>query len=493
MKPIADPVWVRRTEHELHADPTRVVTMLFLPGQELAAPGLSRSSAVIQRVMALDEEDVEETLADIVVSYSSRHGDLLATLDAHADLVAHRLPDAPPVSVDRRRLIGAYFTQEYSVEAAALFNPSMVAHPDQSGLAQGVTRFVMSVRAVGEGHISSVEFRTGTIGDDGEITVDPVGHTTVRPVVVPTTYSKDGFERQHAELGGEQSNSDFVLDALPSTFDRADLDRALRELRAQRLTRGTGTRTIDRFEWIASCHYSIEFPAESTVAQRVVMPRSSSERHGLEDARFARFVEDDGRVEYRATYTAFDGSKVVPQLLRTDDFRTFHVSQLSGGGAKNKGMALFPRKVGGSYLAVSRADRESNALTRSDDLSHWHKPTPLQMPAQSWEIVQLGNCGPPIETEAGWLVLTHGVGPMREYGIGAILLDLEEPSKVIGSLARPMITAQSDERDGYVPNVVYSCGGMLHGDTLVVPYGCSDSFIRIALVDVPSLLDELHR
>jgi predicted GH43/DUF377 family glycosyl hydrolase len=349
----------------------------------------------------------------------------------------------------------------------------------------------MSARAVGEGHISSVEFRTGVVDAHNRVSFDVAGAVTALPSDAPTTYSKKAFERQHTELGGEHSNSDFVLDSLPSAFVRTDLDRALMKLRAQGLTRGTGVKTIDRFEWIAASHYSVEFAEASSLSQRVLMPRGPSESHGLEDARVTRFRHDDGTIDYRATYTAFDGRSVVPQLLTTADFRTFHVSQLSGAGAKNKGMALFPRKINGEYVALSRWDRESNAVVTSSDMHHWTDPTNVQSPEQPWEIVQLGNCGPPIETPSGWLVLTHGVGPMRTYGIGALLLDLEDPTKVIGQLDRPLLTPTADERDGYVPNVVYSCGAMLHGDALVLPYGCSDSVIRVAVVDLPSLLSAL--
>ena len=482
---------VRRTPYVLLPDPARVVTKIFLPGQELAASARSRSTAVLDRVLALSDQAVSESLAAAMASFGPRHHDLATTLESHFDLVAHRLDDPQAVSAERRQLIGAYFSMEYAIEAAALFNPSMVAHPDQSGLAPGATRFVMSVRAVGEGHHSSVEFRTGTMSADDVITFDEPSQHTVLPQPVSPTYSRAVFEQQHAELGGNLSSADFVLEALPPSFTRADLDLALAGLRDQRLTRGSAARATDRVEWIAACNYSIEFPAGSALGDRVILPRSPSESRGIEDVRLVRFTDADGAVDYRGTYTAYDGDRVVPQLIRTEDFRTFHLSQLSGPAAKNKGLALFPRQVGGELLALSRWDRESNALARSADLSQWEVLADLQVPAHAWEIVQVGNCGSPLETEAGWLVLTHGVGPMREYAIGAMLLDLDDPRQVIGQLARPLLTPSAEERDGYVPNVVYSCGGLLHGDTLVLPYGCSDASIRVALIDVPGLLAEL--
>jgi predicted GH43/DUF377 family glycosyl hydrolase len=475
----------------LRADPTRVVSKVFLPGQEIAASGRSRSDGVMERVLALSEETVCELLGATLESFGPRHHDLATTLDARFSLVAHRVPDPEALSSERRRLIGAYFSQEYAVEAVSLFNPSMVAHPDQSDLPPGAQRFVMTVRAVGEGHTSSIEFRTGTIDAQDIIVVDDLSGTTIAPTPVPGTYSKDAFAQQHAELGGDQSSARFVLAALPSSFQRAELDRALGRLRGQRLTRGSAATTSDRFDWMAACNYTITFPADSALAERVIIPTGPSESHGLEDVRLVRFTAADGTVDYRGTYTAFDGVRVVPQLLRTDDFRTFRISQLTGPAAKDKGLALFPRPVGGVHLAVSRWDRENISLATSRDGLRWDVAVPLQTPGGPWEIVQLGNCGPPLETPSGWLVLTHGVGPMRQYSIGAMLLDLTDPRVVLGRLARPLLTPAADEREGYVPNVVYSCGGLIHGDTLVLPYGVSDSAVRFALVDLTALLREL--
>ncbi|HEY5137342.1 MAG TPA: glycoside hydrolase family 130 protein [Candidatus Nanopelagicales bacterium] len=476
----------------LRPDPARVVSTIFLPGQEMAASGESRSTAVLERVLALSESDVEETLARVVESFGPRHRDLPAAWATNSGLLRHRLVGSGRISAARLQLIGAYFTQEYAVEGAALFNPSMVEHPDQSGLEPGSTRFLMTVRAVGEGHVSSVELRTGVIDVLDVVRLDPPPTVAVLPAGTATTYVGDVFAQQLREHGGDHANSDFVLDALPATFTRPELDLALAQLRDQLLTRGSAVRTIERIERIAACNYAIEFPASSSPQERVIMPRSPSESHGIEDVRVVRFLETDGGPAYLATYTAYDGSSISSQLLQSDDFRTFTVAQLSGPGSKNKGMALFPRRVRGRYVALSRADRESNAVTTSVDLRHWETPVLVQTPHQPWEIVQLGNCGPPIETESGWLVLTHGVGPMRQYSIGALLLDLDDPTVVTGRLSRPLLTPAADERSGYVPNVVYSCGAMLHGRTLVLPYGCSDWETRIALVDLDGLLTELR-
>ena len=486
-----DPAWVRRTDHVLRPDPARVVSALFLPGQEMVASGESRSTAVLGRVLTLSERDVDAELGRLTAAFAHRHRDLDATWDAHYALVRHRVVGAGRLTPGQRRLVGAYFTQEYAIEAAALFNPSMVAHPDQSGLPSGSTRFVMTLRAVGDGHLSSMELRTGTVDARDVVVLDPEPSVAVLPAARPGAYSRAAFEQQLDDLGGDRANSDFVLAALAPQFDRQDLDRALGELRDQRLTRGSAAATVDRFEWIAGCTYQVAFPEGSAIGERVLMPRGPAECRGLEDVRMARFPTSGGGADYVGTYTAYDGRDVSTQLLRTRDFATFSAMPLSGPGARNKGLALFPRKVGARYLALSRADRESNSLTSSADLLHWDEPVVVQRPEHAWELIQLGNCGSPIETERGWLALTHGVGPMRTYGIGALLLDLDDPARVLGRLARPLLTATDDERAGYVPNVVYSCGAMLHGRTLVLPYGSSDSTTRIALVDVDALLDEL--
>jgi predicted GH43/DUF377 family glycosyl hydrolase len=487
-----DPPWVRRTEHVLRPDPDRVLARLFLPGQEMGASGESRSAAVLGRVLALDEDEVDRELRDLAAGFRDRHHDLEATWDEHFALVQHRRADARPLPTNRRRLVGAYFTQEYAVESAALFNPSMVQHPDQGGLPTGSTRFVMTVRATGEGHVSSMELRTGTVDATGAVALDaPPVHA--RPAVVTEPrFERAVFEHQLADLDGGHENADFVLAALGPEFDRADLDRALEDLRAQRLTRGSAVRTTERVDRIARRSYRAVFPPDSSLCDRVLMPQSPTERNGIEDVRMIRFRAADGTATYLGTYTAYDGRDISIQLLRTHDFADFSSQPLSGPGARNKGLALFPRQIDGRYVALSRADRESNAITTSQDLLRWGDPVVVQRPEQGWELVQLGNCGPPVETERGWLVLTHGVGAMRTYSIGALLLDLDDPTRVLGRLTQPLLTALGDERSGYVPNVVYSCGAMRHDRTLVLPYGSSDSATRIALVDLDALLDALR-
>lgn len=478
----------------LRPDPARVVSTLFLPGQEASASGGSRSGGVVARVLALSADEVDAELAQLETSFEGRHRDLCATWERHFELVRHRARGGGLLSAARQRLVGAYFTQELAIEGAALMNPSMVPHPDQTGLAPGAQRFVMTVRAVGEGHLSSVELRTGVVDSDDRVLLDVPPTVAVLPTERSGEYSRTAFAHALDELAGDRADSDFVLAALPPVFTRTDLDGALGQLRAERLTRATATRTVERFEAIAESSYTVGFPVDSALQERVLMPRTAAESRGMEDVRLVRLDPGDGSAgQYVGTYTGYDGRHVRVRVLRTDDFRTWSAAPADGPGAQDKGLALFPRQIDGRYVALSRADRESNAVSTSSDLLHWEKPVRVQTPRQPWEVVQLGNCGPPIETDAGWVVLTHGVGPMRRYSIGALLLDLDDPTVVRGALDRPFLTPADDERSGYVPNVVYSCGALRHGRTLVLPYGCSDTATRIAMVDLDALVGELVR
>jgi predicted GH43/DUF377 family glycosyl hydrolase len=479
-----------RTGHRLAPDATRTLCRLFVPGQETLIRGESRAMAVINRVLGLSEDEVDTTLARTLARFSGQHRDLAGTLDTNFQLVAHRLGSNIQVGHSRRQLIGAYFTQEYALEGAALFNPSMVVHPDQTGCQPGEVRFIMSLRAVGEGHLSSIEFRTGTIDRGSEIRLDPPGRFLGTGLAKPVPFSRDLFQAKLAGLTAEDENARFLWSILPSRFTGAELDVALAKLSDQHVTRGDSAALVETVRWMAASSYAVEFGADSALSERVLWPVGPAESHGMEDARFVRFAEGDD-VIYYATYTAFDGSQVAPQLLQTRDFLTFTVSQLAGASAQNKGMALFPRRIGGQYAALSRWDRESNAVGYSADGHCWGEAITVQVPERPWQLIQLGNCGSPIETEEGWLVLTHGVGPMREYAIGAILLDLDEPQRLIAALPGPLLVADESEREGYVPNVVYSCGPMVHGNKIVLPYGCSDSSVRIATVDLGLLLDRL--
>jgi len=482
---------VSRGALRLRPDAGRVITVLFVPGEEMPG-GDSRAVVVTERILAMDDADVTATLADLRGRFALRHRDLEATWRIHFGDAARRLGKSDDVPTDRALLIGAYFTREVSPEAAALFNPSIVAHPDQAGLGAGEMRFVMSLRAVGEGHTSSIEFRTGTVDAAGGVRLDDPGTFLERGRVSPGPYSRRLFHTKLAEHGCDNNAAALVLDRLGADFGAAQLDAAIAELHPDLLARAPVRNAVEQIRWVAANNYTVEFPARTTIAERVLWPHGPAELHGMEDARFVRFVDGDGAISYLATYTAFDQALVAPQLLTTTDFRTFVVSQLSGPFATNKDMALFPRKVGGRYMALSRWDREHLAVTVSDDGSEWAEATTLRWAPRPWELVQVGNCGSPLETPEGWLVLTHGVGPMRTYALGAILLDLEDPRRVLATLPGPLLVANDDEREGYVPNVVYSCGAILHGEVLVLPYGFSDSAVGFALVDVTELLGRLN-
>jgi predicted GH43/DUF377 family glycosyl hydrolase len=490
--PGLDPALAVRTPLRLPPDPSRVITKLFIPGEERPEHD-SRSAAVIRRVLAMDEQTATEALQRTTRLFAGRHPHLAETFAEHFDIVSHRLDKRLDVSAERRQLIGAYFTHEYAVEAAALCNPSMVAHPDQSGLADGELRFVLSVRGIGEGHLSSIGFRTGVIGADGRPRIDPPRRFLTVGRSRPPVYERVLFDGKLLDFGHDDEIRVVLRQSLPERFTRTELDEVLDELHPRLRTRHSAYRTIEQIRWIAACNYVTEFSDDSALSERVLWPAGPAECQGMEDARFTRFVHEDGTATYYATYTAFDGDAVTPQLLQTEDFRTFDVSQLTGAAARNKGMALFPRRVGGRFVALSRGDAESSSIVTSQDIRTWQDPHTLHSPSRDWELVQVGNCGSPIETEHGWLVLTHGVGPMRVYSIGAMLLDLEHPERVLAALKEPLLSANSTERDGYVPNVVYSCGGLLHRGTVVIPYGASDATIAVATVPLTELLGRMRR
>jgi predicted GH43/DUF377 family glycosyl hydrolase len=485
------PIEVRRTVHRLRPDPRRVVAKLFIPGQEGLIEGPSRAGSVIERVLALDDGQVAAALDEVVALFADRHHDLAAILTEHFELVAHRIDPPVVLSHARQQLVGAYFTQEYAIEAAAVCNPSIVPHPDQRGLGPDDLRFVMSIRAVGEGHRSSIEFRTGVVDADAAVRFDDADPPMYAGRLVQTRYDRALFHRILRTIDDNESDAAFVLDSLPDRFTGDDLDSALHALHDQVVTRRDATQTIAHIKWIAASNYQVTFPAASSISQRVLSPTAPTESHGMEDARFVRFEDDDGSTKYYATYTAYDGAHVAPQLLTTTDFATFTSTQLSGRAATNKGLALFPRRIAGQYVALSRWDRETNALVTSGDPTVWDNPISLRRPWKPWNLVQLGNCGSPLETPAGWIVLTHGVGPMRRYTIGAELLDLEDPTRVIGDLAEPLLVPADNERNGYVPNVVYSCGALVHGDNILLPYGIGDANISVATVSLDQLLDRL--
>ncbi|ULE34075.1 glycoside hydrolase family 130 protein [Mycobacterium sp. IDR2000157661] len=482
---------VTRSTHRLASNRSRVIARLFVPGAEGFEEQDSRAGAALARVLALDEDEVHTALDDVIARFDGRHRDLLGILRRHAYEIADRLDPAAAASEARLLLMGAVFTSEYAIEGAALCNPSMVAHPDQAGTAAHSLRFVMSVRGIGEGHISSIGFRTGIVDDFGAVVLDDPPEFATVGAVVPTLLEGPVFRNELRRMHGTGEAADFVLDGLGGRFTRADLDERIDRLQDHRRTRGRAAETISLIRAIADRMYGVELSA-GMISEQVLWPAMQAERAGMEDARFVRFVEDDGTVTFYASYTAYDGSHISQQLLTTTDFHSFTSTPMVGRAAANKGLGLFPRRIRGRFAAMSRSDRESNAVAFSDDPFEWTTSQPCQQPTRAWEAVQIGNCGPPIETEAGWLVLTHGVGPMRTYRIGAILLDIEEPTRVIGRLRAPLLSPTPDEQDGYVPNVVYSCGALVHRATLVLPYGIGDATVGFATVPMDALLAELR-
>jgi predicted GH43/DUF377 family glycosyl hydrolase len=482
----------RRTPERLVADPSRVITRLFVPGQETFDRDDSRTSPVLDRILALDEDEVATALDDVSNRFRDRHRNLDGTFRRHADGLAGRLGARGGLSTARRSLLGASFTSEYAIEGAALCNPSIVAHPDQADVPSGSLRFVMSVRGIGEGHLSSIGFRTGMIDGRGEPRLDPRRRFAATGQVETVSFEAATFRCELQRLGGSGESSAYVLDPLGDRFTAAALDAQLERLQGDLATRRHAGHTISLIRAIAERTYGVHFAADTPLAERVLWPAMAAEDHGMEDARFVRFTDEDDTATYFATYTAYDGSAISQQLLETTDFAAFTSSPVVGPAAANKGLALFPRRVGGRYAALSRFDRESNWIAFSDSLRHWDTPQLCQVPARPWEVLQLGNCGSPIETDAGWLVLTHGVGPMRTYSIGVILLDRDDPTRILGQLREPLLSPAPDERDGYVPNVIYSCGALVHARTLVVPYGMSDNAIGLATVPLPELLDALQ-
>ena len=473
---------VTRLPLRLTADHHRVIARSFLPG------GPQRIHAIIDRVRALPNAEVSSLIATLVTDYGKRHKDIQEGFRqnyASAIALAGEYPDA---SEERRLLLGAYLTSEYSFESIALFNPSMVLHPKQDDVPFGYARFIMSLRACGEGHISSIEFRTGMVDAEQNVTVNPPTRfaLTARPVD-DALYDKQSYVQKLVEMKAYSPLAEPFLALLDDQFTMNSLKNAVDKCHPP----GSVTalkELADNMLWLARSNYELKFPSDTKISERVIFPVSDNESRGIEDARFVQFTYPDGRVVYYATYTAYNGFRVLPQFIETSDFIHFKINTLNGACVQNKGMALFPRKIGDKFMMASRLDGENSYLLRSDNIHFWNESRLLRGPKCPWEFVQVGNCGSPIETDQGWILLTHGVGPMRQYSIGALLLDLDDPSRVIGEMTEPLLVPNADERDGYVPNVVYSCGAMRHGDHLIIPYAVSDSYTSIATLPISELL-----
>ncbi len=477
----------KRTEILIKPDCIRVFFRPFDPATE------QRSFKIIARIMVLSEKEVKRELEQVTMEFGDRHQKLRQFLLKRFEQIQQYLLTDQALTEDRKQLIGAYFTQEYSLESAALFNPSIVWHPDQSDLPEGSRRFILSLRATGEGHISSITFRSGVVDSANMITLDEISHFVTVPEIVPNpSYEKALFEQKLYELGLGNDFTVGILAKLGEFFTLNELEETIQyTLRRSRNRNSTNESTSKGILSLAQSNYELEYSPNQHLSERIIFPTTPAERNGIEDARFVQFQNNDGSVIYYATYTAFDGEVILPQLLETADFLHFKISTLNGPEVKNKGMALFPRKINGLYATISRQDNENIYIMYSEQIHFWYSKTMLLKPTFPWEFVQTGNCGSPIETEAGWLVLSHGVGPMRRYVIGAFLLDLNDPTKVIGRLSEPLLSPNENEREGYVPNVVYSCGSLVHGHELIIPYAMSDYASSFATADLDALLNEL--
>lgn len=481
---------VRRQGMVITPDKKRVLLRPFVP----VPGGAERTRRIVRQIMKLSDAEARRVFEGVLGEFRNRHRDAEGFFRRRFDQLKSLLPSKFKPLKTKRLLIGSYFTCEYSLEAAALFNPSIIPHPDQSELETGSIRFIMSLRATGEGHISSIEFRTGTINKLGEVTVDSpsrfVSSAEERPDPV---YEKSEFTMKLHDEGALTSATKEILRPLSKKFRRSQLVTQIARFRKShgKLT-SVQSRSIEQAATWVDPNYTIRFSKTRELSERVIFPVSSYERNGIEDARFVRFTDEDGTFTYYSTYTAYNGKEIRPQLIQTTDFTHFRIRSLSGDAATNKGMALFPRRIGGKFAMITRQDGESLYMALSDDVSRWIKPVKLLIPTRAWEFTQIGNCGSPVETDKGWLLLTHGVGPVRKYCIGAVLLDRDNPVKVIGQLPEPLIAPDESEREGYVPNVVYTCGAILHNRTLIIPYAMSDTSTRIASVGIDELLGRMQ-
>lgn len=477
---------VRQLPIRLDKKVDRVVTLPFSFGTA------AQVAEVFQRVERLSDDQVERALAGVLENFSLRHEDYEKRLEDNCALASRVGQIGDGLSLERKLLIGAYFTLEYSIEAAALFNPSIVSHPDQTGAPPGGQRFLMSLRAVGEGHLSSTVFQTGFATANIGVALDPPGSFSTRTRIKPDHhYVKPLFRKKLEEIGVPLVAVHSVLGRVEEEFTFDELEVATERTKQEEPELPNLEDALGAMIWLARANYELQLDADDEIGDLILFPRSESEARGIEDMRLVRFVDDDDSVTYYGTYTAFDGHRIMPMLMETKDFRTIRMHTLNGACVQNKGMALFPRRVDGHYAMVSRIDGRNLFLMFSDLEYFWETATLLAEPKYPWELRIMGNCGSPLETDEGWLLITHGVGPMRRYCIGAMLLDLEDPFQIRGRLGEPLLEPSEGEREGYTPNVVYSCGSMIHNGHLILPYAVSDTATRFATVPVRNLLDRL--
>ena len=486
---------VKRSELRLYGDHTRVIGRLFWAGAD-------RARQLIRRVLKMNEEAVHDQLMKTLRGFAGRHRNLNAIFERHLRAALERVPElrAEVLAADRdyRALIGAFFTHEYSIESAAFFNPSVVPSLDQTDMQEGEIRLVMSMRAVGEGHVSSIVFRNIVIGADREPRAEAVSRFVgLGEDISYCSYDKADFERR--TRADDQIDEDMLhrlVGDLPDNFNHRELYERYWQLWNEFPEDADGNSPerdeLNRLILVADRYYQVRFSLDTDLSERVLYPMIDFESMGMEDARFLRFTHDDGRQIYYGTYTAYNGKQIRPMLIETEDFYGFTVRPVYGEAAVNKNHALFPRRINGYYYVLCRIDGINNYIVKTKRLQVWDDAELLSTPAYDWQFYQIGNCGAPLETEHGWLVITHGVGPMRRYCLGAMLLDLNDPTKVLKRLPEPLLSPAEDEREGYVPNVVYSCGSIIHNGEVVIPYGISDEAARFARVPLATLLDRME-
>ena len=481
---------IKRKNVYFAPDPKRVIARFYRPGDE------ERTKRLIQKVLDMSQEDRQKVFNQILRNFSNRHRNITRIFEKNfenvKDVVRKLGIEPDNLNVKKKFIIGAYFTMEFSIEAAAFFNPSIVEDPYQGDLLPGQKRIIASFRATGEGHISSLVFRSGIIDEHNNLTFKPArGLVDVPEVVTRYTYKKSAFLNKLKEMKIKKDVINLVMDQLGDQFLYGELQGAIGKVMQMKDLSFTRKKVIQAIKWLASSHYEVMFSLDTAISERVLFPISYSESNGIEDARFVRFSDDDGSITYYATYTAYDGYSILPKLIETKDFYHFKVEPIHGEHTQHKGMALFPRKIKGEYAMLSRIDGVNNYVMFSDNINLWLKAKKIQEPEYSWELMQIGNAGSPLETEHGWLVITHGVGPVRTYCLGASLLDLDNPTKIIGRLKEPLLIADEKEREGYVPNVVYSCGSLIHNNELIIPYGMADYAASFVSVSLDELIQQL--
>ena len=483
-------VTIKRRVVQFNPDPKRVITRFFWPG------GDDRAHVIIKMVLALSHEERTQLFNQVLREFSTRHRNITKIFDQNFKRVKHLVDDlnitVESLSKETQYVIGAYFTKEYSIESAAFFNPSIVEDPYQGNTKKGQKRVILSFRATGEGHLSSIVFRSGLINENNDFYFESAGDFTDVPEIIRRhTYDKKRFLTKLAEMNIKKDVIPLVMDQLGENFNYGQLQAAIAKTLKDHDLSYTRRKVVQAINWLAKSHYEVIFSLDTALSDRVLFPTSFAERNGIEDARFVRFRDEDGSITYYAPYTAYDGFAILPKLIVTKNFYHFQINPIHGEHVQNKGLALFPKKIKGQYAMLSRLDGVNNYVMFSKDVTFWNSARKIQAPQYPWEFVQVGNAGSPLETEHGWLVVTHGVGPMRTYSLGAMLLDLDDPTKVVARLKEPLLTANEKERDGYVPNVVYSCGSLIHNNELIIPYAMSDYSSTIAGFPLGELFDEL--